>query len=172
MKNNDWYKKILLKNTREIVSSATTYVILVLVFLLWHFALGVKFEWQSISPLSEPSIFVRSFYSAFVFCTLGLFLYVIRFYKVLHDILVKALGLWGLYNFVKAIVWTLLMYVSYQYIVPKVFGLLNTSASFLYNIVGIVLYALPPLGITLIITIGFMLFRKNRTNLLYQQYGK
>jgi len=102
MKSNDWYKKVLLKNAKEIVSDGTTYVILALVLLLWHFALGIKFEWQHIAPLSEPSVFVRAFYSAFTFCTLGLLLYVLRFYKVLHDIVVKAFGMWELYNLIKA----------------------------------------------------------------------
>lgn len=159
MKNNDWYKKVLLKNTKEIVSSGTTYMILVLVFLLWHFALGIKFQWQSISPLSAPSIFVRVFYSAFTFCTLGFFLYAIKFYKVLHDIVVKAFGMWGLYNFIKAVLWAFLMYVSYAYLVPWLFNVLNTSMSVLFNIANLVLYALPPVGISLILSIIYFLFR-------------
>lgn len=60
-KNDNWYKKVLLNDAKEIISSATTYVILVFVFLLWRFALGVNFEWQQISPLSPPDIFVPSF---------------------------------------------------------------------------------------------------------------
>lgn len=152
-------------NATEIINSGSTYLILVLVFLLWRFALGYQFEWQNIKPFSPPSIFIRSFYSAFTFVTLGLLLYVLRFYRALHDILVKGMGLWGLYNFIKAVVWAFLMFISYQYIVPALFGLLNTSISILYNIVGVILYTLPPLGITLIIVIGFMLFRKYRTSI-------
>jgi hypothetical protein len=44
MRNNDWYKKALMKNAKEIVGSGITYVILALVLLLWHFALGIKFQ--------------------------------------------------------------------------------------------------------------------------------
>lgn len=157
---NDWHKKVLLKNIKEVVSSGTTYVILALVLLLWHFALGIKFEWQHIAPLSEPSVFVRTFYSAFTFCTLGLFLYVIRFYKVLHDIVVKAFGMWELYNLIKAVLWLLLMYISYAYLVPWLFSVLNTSASVLFNVAGLVLYVLPPVGIALILSILYMLIRK------------
>lgn len=157
---NDWHKKVLLKNTKEVVSSGTTYVILALVLLLWHFALGIKFEWQHIAPLSEPSVFVRTFYSAFTFCTLGLFLYVIRFYKVLHDIVVKAFGMWELYNLIKAVLWLLLMYISYAYLVPWLFSVLNTSASVLFNVAGLVLYVLPPVGIALILSLLYMLIRK------------
>ena len=160
MKNNDWHKKVLLKNAKEIVSSGTTYIILALVLLLWHFVLGIKFEWQSISPLSEPSIFVRTFYSAFTFCTLGLLLYVIRFYKVLHDIVVKAFGMWGLYNFIKAVLWLLLMYISYAYLVPWLFNVLNASVSVLFNIANLVLYVLPPVGISIILSIIYFLGRK------------
>ena len=160
MKNNDWYKKALLKNAKEIVSSATTYIILTFVLLLWHFALGIKFEWQSVSPLSAPSVFVRVFYSAFTFCTIGLFLYVIKFYKVLHDIVVKAFGMWELYNFIKAVLWAFLMYISYTYLVPWLFNFLNASMSILFNIANLVLYALPPVGIALILSIAYLLCRQ------------
>lgn len=160
MKNNGWYKKVLLKNVKEIVSDGATYAILALVFLLWYFALGIKFEWQHISPLSEPSVFVRTFYSAFTFCTLGLFLYVIRFYKVLHDIVVKAFGMWELYNLIKAVLWLFLMYISYAYLVPWLFSVLNTSVSVLFNVAGLVLYVLPPIGISLILSIIYLLLKK------------
>lgn len=160
MKSNDWYKKVLLKNAKEVVSNGTTYAILALVLLLWHFALGIKFEWQHIAPLSEPSIFVRAFYSAFTFCTLGLLLYVLRFYKVLHDIVVKAFGMWELYNLIKALVWLLLMYVSYAYLVPWLLNILNASASLLFNVANLVLYAIPPLGIGIILSIIYLLFKK------------
>ena len=162
MKNNDWYKKVLLKNARETVSSGTTYVILAFVLLLWYFALGLKFQWQSISPLSTPSIFVRAFYSAFTFCTLGLFLYVIGFYKVLHDIVVKVFGMWGLYNFIKAVLWLFLMYISYAYLVPWLFNVLNTSASILFNIANFVLYVLPPIGISLILVVIYILLKRKK----------
>ena len=159
MKTNYWYKKVLLKNAKDIVSSGATYVILALVFLLWHFVLGIKFQWQSISPLSAPSIFVRVFYSAFTFCTLGLFLYVIKFYKVLHDIVVKAFGMWGLYNFIKAVLWVFLMYISYAYLVPWLFNVLNAGVSVLFNIANLVLYALPTVGISLILSIIYFLVK-------------
>lgn len=160
MRHNDWYRKVLLKNAKKIVTDGTTYAILALVLLLWHFALGIKFEWQSIAPLSEPSIFVRAFYSAFTFCALGLLLYVLRFYKVLHDIIVKALGMWELYNLIKAVVWLFLMYISYAYLVPWLFNILNASASFLFNIANLVLYAIPPVGISLILSVLYFLIKK------------
>lgn len=159
MGNENWYKSILLKNAKEIISSATTYVILTFVLLLWYFALGIKFQWQNISPLSAPSIFVRVFYSAFTFCTLGLFLYVIKFYKVLHDIVVKAFGMWELYNAIKAILWLFLMWISYAYLVPWLFKVLNASISVLFNIANLVLYAIPPVGIALILSIIYLIFK-------------
>lgn len=160
MKNNNWHEKVLVENAKEILSSGTTYLILALFLLLWHFAFGIKFEWQTISPLSEPSIYVRSFYSAFVFCTLGLFLYVIKFYKVLHDIVVKELGMWELYNLIKAVLWLFLMYISYVYLVPWLFNILNGGISILFNIANLVLYALPPVGISLILSIIYLLAKK------------
>ncbi|HOX29773.1 MAG TPA: hypothetical protein P5080_02265 [Candidatus Paceibacterota bacterium] len=159
MKSSDWYKKVIIKNTKEIVSSGITYIILVLVLLLWHFAFGIKFQWQNISPLSAPSIFVRVFYSAFTFCTLGFFLYLIKFYKVLHDIVVKAFGMWELYNAIKAILWIFLMWISYAFLVPWLFKVLNTSISVLFNIANLVLYAIPPVGIALILSMIYLIFK-------------
>jgi len=159
-----WHKATLLKQAKNIAESASTYMILALVFLLWRFAFGMQFEWQQIEPLSQPSIFIRSFYSAFTFFTLGLLLYIARFYKVLHDILVKGMGLWGLYNAIKAILWLFLMFISYQYIVPWSFAILNTSATILYNVVGFVLYVLPPLGTSLIIAIAYALWKTKKAS--------
>ncbi len=161
MKKN-WHKEALLKQAKEIVGSASTYLILALIFLLWRFALGIQFEWHQIEPFEQPSIFVRYFYSAFTFFTLGLLLYVARFYKVLHDILVKGMGMWGLYNAIKAVVWLFLMFISYQYIVPWLFRILNASISLLYNIAGLALYALPPLGISLIVAIAYTLWKTKK----------
>lgn len=89
MKKISWHKITLKKHLKNVFSSGITYAILALVFLLWRFVLGYQFGWQNIEPFSPPNIFVRVFYSAFTFATLGLLLYVFRFYQVLHDILVK-----------------------------------------------------------------------------------
>lgn len=160
MKKIDWHKIALKKHLKAVLSSGTTYAILTLIFLLWRFALGYQFEWQQIEPLSQPSIFVRTFYSAFTFITLGFFLYIAHFYKVLHDILVKGMGLWGLYNGIKAVVWTFLMYISYQYIVPWLFNILNAGVSVLFNIANLVLYVLPPIGVSLILSIIYFFLKK------------
>ena len=164
MKDTDWYKKVILKNAKEIMSSGATYLILALVLLLWHFALGIKFQWQNVSPLSEPSFFIRSFYSAFTFCTIGLLLYVVKFYKVLDEIVVKIFGMRELYNLVKAIFWLFLMWISYAYLVPWLFKFLNAGISILFNFANLVLYVIPPVGITLVLSIVYLLVKN--------QYGK
>ncbi|OGE03155.1 hypothetical protein A3G16_03295 [Candidatus Curtissbacteria bacterium RIFCSPLOWO2_12_FULL_41_16] len=163
MQRINWHKIALKKHLKDVFSSGITYAILALVFLLWRFALGYQFEWQSIEPFQQPSIFIRVFYSAFTFLTLGYLLYIAYFYKVLHDILVKSMGLWSLYNGIKAIVWAFLMFVSYQYIVPWLFSVLNAGVSILFNIANLVLYALPPVGISLVLSvIYFLLKNENR----------
>lgn len=159
--SNNWHQKILLKSAKDIFKSSTIYIVLAFILTLWNFILGIKFQWQNITPLSQPTIFVRSFYSAFVFVTLGFVLYIIHFYKILHDILVKRLGQWGLYNAIKAIVWLFLIYISYMYIVPWLFKILNTGISFLFNIANLVLYLLPPVGIALIVSIIYTIMRHN-----------
>lgn len=158
----NWHKKVLKKYTVKIIKSGYTYLAFLLVLLLWNFILGVKFQWQNITPLSQPTIFVRSFYSAFVFGTLGFALNKIYFYKLLHDILVKKFGQWALYNAIKAIVWAFLLYISYMYIVPWIFKVLNTGISFLFNIANLILYLLPPVGIALIVIIIYLIIKENR----------
>lgn len=160
MQTISWHKIALKKHLKDVFSSGITYAILALVFLLWRFALGYQFEWQNIEPFSPPSIFIRVFYSAFTFLTLGFLLYIAQFYKVLHDILVKGMGLWGLYNGIKAVVWAFLMYISYQYIVPWLFTILNAGVSILFNIANFVLYVLSPIGISLILSIIYLLLKK------------
>lgn len=159
MKKINWQKIILKKHLKDLISSGSTYVILALVFLLWRFVLGIEFHLQMIEPFQQPSIFVRSFYSLFVFFTLGYLLYIAYFYKVLHDIIVKAFGMWGLYNLIKAVLWAFLMWISYAYLVPWLFNVLNASASILFNVANLVLYALPPVGIALILSVVYMLGR-------------
>lgn len=160
-----WHKRVLIDNAKSVLSDATTYVVIAFVFLLWRFALGQTFEWREVAPFSEPSIFVRTFYSAFTFATLGALLYAARFYKVLHDVLVKTFGPWELYNAIKAVVWLGLMYVSYTYIVPWLFGVLNAGASVLFNIASLFLYATPPLGLGIIasILISLLKYRRERS---------
>jgi hypothetical protein len=157
---NPWHKEVLIKNTKEVFTSAVPYAIFGLVLLLWRFALGIPFVWVTVTPLSEPEFFYRAFYSAFTFLTLGRGLYYLGFYKLVHDIIVKGFGMWGLYNLIKAVVWAGLMFVSYQYIVPAIFTVLNTSATILYNVAALVLYTLPPIGISLILTAMYFVWKK------------
>lgn len=167
-----WYRKTLFAQTKEVFSSAVPYVVLLLVLALWRFVLGVKFQWVEVSPLSQPEFFYRAFYSAFTFLTLGRALYYAKFYKVLHDIVVKVFGLWELYELIKWVVWLFLMYLSYEYIVPALFAVLNTSASVLYNVAAFVLYVLPPVGISLVLVAIFVLVRSSQRKLPEQREVK
>ena len=74
--------------------------------------------------------------------------------------MVKAFGMWELYNFIKVVLWLFLMYISYAYLVPWLFNILNASVSVLFNVASLVLYILPPVGIALILSILYMLIRK------------
>ncbi|MBU3978778.1 hypothetical protein KJ980_02935 [Patescibacteria group bacterium] len=155
-----WYKKVLLKQKKEIVSSAIFTIIFALALLLWHFYLGKNFIWQKIEPISTPGFFERAVYSALVFITLGALLYWIKFYRFLHYLIVRKLGDWRLYRDTKNLIWGSLILIMYIWIVPFVVDLLNSSLSFIFNIYGIILYMLPPLGISLIIFIPFAFFIK------------
>lgn len=163
---NIWYKKVIVDNKNKIISSTVFAVVFALAILLWHFALGKSFQWENISPIPKPSIFIESLYSALVFVTLGAFLYWIKFYQFLYHITVRIFGDWQLYQDIKRFIWGTLILVMYFWIVPKVIELLNAIISFFFNIINLILYIFPPLGISLIFfSIGYILLKewiKNR----------
>jgi hypothetical protein len=147
-----WYKKVLAENKKEIIASAVISIVITLAFSVWYFINGKGFEWRVISPISQPSLLQRYFYSAFVFITIGAFLYyVVKLWKILYFIFVKTLGAWGLYNLVKSLLWTSLILLTYFYIMPAVVNVLNTVISFFYNIAILLFYLVPPVGIFLIV---------------------
>lgn len=155
-----WYKDVLIKYKKEITVSAVYSVFLSITLLLWHFGLGKNFTWNKIEPLSAPSLVERYFYSAFVYITLGAFLYWIKFYQFLHILTVGIFGSWGLFRDLKRFIWVGLILISYFWIVPRIMDLLNNIISFFYNILGLVLYSIPSLGIALIISIPSFIFIK------------
>lgn len=157
-----WYRKTITDNKKEIISSAIISIIIAFAFSLWYFVTGKGFEWKTINPISQPSLLNRYFYSAFVFVTIGAFLYyVVKLWKILYFIFVKTLGAWGLYKLIKWALWTSLILIAYFYIVPVVVDILNVVISFFYNATILLLYLSPPVGIFLIVFIqGFFIFKK------------
>lgn len=151
-----WYKHTLKKYGKEILSGAIFTVVCTLAFLLWIFVMGKTFAWTDISPIEQPSIFIRIFYSALTFITLGAFLYKVGFYKALYQIL----GDWRSFKEAKSIIWVLLMGTMFFVIVPLVVDLLNSIISIGYNVFALILYAFPPVGISLIIFALYFYFKK------------
>ncbi len=151
-----WYKHTLKKYGKEILSGAIFTVVCTLAFLLWIFVMGKTFTWTDISPIEQPSIFIRIFYSALTFITLGAFLYKVGFYKALYQIL----GDWRSFKEAKSIIWVLLMGTMFFVIVPLVVDLLNSIISIGYNVFALILYAFPPVGISLIIFALYFYFKK------------
>lgn len=151
-----WYKDTLQKHKKEILSGSIFTVICAIVFLLWIFAIGRTFSWTDISPIEQPSVFVRLFYSALTFITLGAFLYRVGFYKALYQIL----GDWRSFKEAKAIIWVLLTGIMFFVIVPLVVDLLNGIISIVYNLFALALYAFPPVGISLILFTLYFYLKK------------
>lgn len=148
-----WYKNTLQKYRKEITQSAVASFVLSLVFLFYTWHLGNIFVWQPISLIEQPSIFARVFYSSLVFIGPGRYLYhKLKFYKILHDVVVKGFGMWGLYNLIKTAVWAIMFYATYL-VVGIVIEMFNTLASILVNIFNLVLYLSPTLGLFVFLTI-------------------
>jgi len=147
-----WYKKVLVENKKKIITSAIISIVITLAFSVWYFITGKGFEWRTISPISQPSLLHRYFYSAFVFVTIGAFLYyVVKLWKFLYFIFVTILRSWELYRLVKWVLWTSLILATYFYIFPAIVNILNAVISFFYNIAILLLYLAPSVGICLII---------------------
>ncbi|HIG96007.1 hypothetical protein A3D62_02470 [Candidatus Kaiserbacteria bacterium RIFCSPHIGHO2_02_FULL_49_11] len=151
-----WYQKTLKKCGKEILTGAIFSIICTLAFFLWIYGMGKTFTWTDISPIDPPSIFVRIFYSALTFVTLGAFLYKIKFYQGLYRIL----GNWQSFKEAKAIIWVLLMGTMFFIIVPLVVDILNGILSITYNLFALALYAFPPVGISVILFVFYFYFKK------------
>ena len=156
-----WYKKVITKNIKGITTSAVFVLVFSLSIMLWHFVFGKHFQWIEIEPIEKPPFWPPSFYSALSFVTFGAFLYFVKFYRLLYFLVVKLLGEWGLYIRIKKVLWIFLTFLTYN-VAVKVIDFLNMAISFVYNVVGAVLYAIPPLGFSGIVFILILYFyRKN-----------
>ncbi len=151
-----WYKKVLKENQSGIYFSAALSFVVSLTYLLWSYWHGTYFEWKSISPIEQPNLLYREFYTAIVFVAVGAFLYyVVKLWKFLYFIFAKMLHSRELYEFVKWIVWTSLILITYFYIVPVIVDILNAIISFFYNIFNLILYLSPTIGIFVILCVVF-----------------
>lgn len=151
-----WHEKILKENFKEIAASVSSLLALGLAYSVSHFLLGREFEWVLIEPIDLPTIPVRIFYSALTFITLGRLLYVVGFYKGLHDVVVKAFDAWDAYKKIKSTVWVLLMLLVYI-ILPKIVDALNAILSFCYNVIRLIMYWHPVIGLAAAVFVAVFL---------------
>lgn len=159
-----WYERILKKNKKEIILSAVFVFALALITTLWHYFTGKSFEWQNISPIEEPALLPRLFYSALVYVTLGWFLFhKLKFWKFLYEPY-RGGGrrAYREYEKLKAAIWGLLILLMYFVIVPFVVGILNTIISFFFNLYILLLYLAAPLAISLTVCgLGLFVYKKH-----------
>lgn len=159
----NWRDKVLKKHKKEVILSATFALTLALAITLWHYFTGKGFEWQSISPIEQPGLLPRLFYSALVFAVPGWFLYhKLNFWKFLYaPYRGGGRSAYREYKKLKAGVWGLLILLMYFVIVPFVVDILNAIISFFFNLYVLVLYLLPSLAISLLVCgLGFFAYKK------------
>jgi hypothetical protein len=142
-----WQKKILTENFRDIFSSGVLYLLTLVLVSIWDMYHGKSFEWVWLEVIDQPSLFVRLFYSAITFVTLGALLYAVKFYKLLWYIIRD----WKEYKRAKSAIWGLLMVFMYFYGVPKIIDFLNFIISIFYNIFNFILYISPFFSISLLL---------------------
>ncbi len=118
-----------------------------MIFYFWP-----KFCVKKYLSYIPPSLLCRGFYSAFVFVTIGAFLYyVVKLWKLIYFICVTILRSRELYKLVKCALWMFLIVVTYLYIFPVITKVFNAGISFFYNIMVLFLYLLPSVGVFIII---------------------
>lgn len=162
-KKNSWYKDIIIKTLKkERRSFQLIFTVVFLLFLLvWNKFTGKTFSWEWIDSISVPP-YVRLFYSALVFVSLGAVLYATGFYKILYQFFVGFLGDFKTYKEVKALIWIGLIALMYFKIIPWVVDILNILVSIGYNVLNLILYIFPALGVSLILGILITLFFHKR----------
>lgn len=159
----NWREKVLKKHRKEIVLSAAFVLTFSLATALWHYFTGKSFEWQSISPIEQPGLLPRLFYSALVFAVPGWFLYhKLKFWKFLYaPYRGGGRRAYREYEKLKAAVWGLLILLMYFVIVPFVVDILNGIISFFFNLFVLLLYVLPALALSLLVCwVGFVIYKK------------
>jgi len=156
--------KIFIKG---ILKNKIRFSIIFLVCFLWLFLvqymlLDRGYIWRSIRmEISNP--FLSQLIIFFVtFITLWALLYHLQIYKGLHTIFVK----WGksrdLYKFIKMWIWLWLSWVTSHYIIPW----LNWLIYFFYNVGFTILYLLPIIWLSLLITFGVIYLHSKITKTL------
>lgn len=153
-KKEPWYKKNILKYIKEQKNEFILWLVIVLVFILWYFLKKDKFEWIEYELIGNIP-FVRRILSSLTFFSIWAFLYFIRFYQLLHIILVQIFGMKKFYKELKAFIWWFLMLFMYFKFAPFVIWVWNQIISFFINILNIILYLFPPLWISIILIIVY-----------------
>lgn len=148
-----WHKNTLLKYKKEITQSAVLSFVLALVFAVYLWHLGNTFVWEPVTPIEQPNIFDRPFYSALVYLGPGALIYGSGFYKILYAPFRGTRGGYREYKKMKRDFWDLLMLVMYLYVIPFMIDVLNTIASFFYNTFKFILYLSPALGLFIFLSI-------------------
>ena len=156
-----WYKKVLTEKRNEVFLAITLTATFSLAMLLWHYAMGQSFHWEATEPIEQPGLLPRLFYSALVFAGPGRWLFDAGFYKALYSLFKGTRGGYRAFTRAKADIWHLMILATCFVVIPWAVNILNTLLSFTYNIVSLILYLVPPLGVTPILGAGFLLWKKN-----------
>jgi len=160
MQKKAWYTNELTKHRKELVNSTIFFSVFVMTVTLWGLFSGKPYEWQSIEPISKPSVMNWRLYSAIVFVTLGAFLYFSGFYKFLYSLYRGTKNGWREYQKTKKAIWGLLTLFMIFVVIPFLVNVLNGFLSILFNIYQFLLYIFPSMIITATIVMSVYLIRK------------
>lgn len=165
-----WHKKAILTNVEKIVIGSLYGLICIWITILLNYFYSWNFDWTIISPIETPWFVPRIFLSALAFWLPWAFLYKIYFYKFLYDIFS-----YRTFKKIKEIIWLFLMFLMYITI-QVVVEFLNFIISLFYNLMNLLVFILPWLGISFIIVLTWSLiyirYKSKNPNVLHKKTNK
>jgi heme/copper-type cytochrome/quinol oxidase subunit 2 len=158
-----WYSRVLYNYSRKTVVAVGITILVLLVTSVIQLVNGASFEWKNIAPIEAPDFWTRILYSALTYVSLGAALYYVGFYKFLSMMFGRDRR--G-YREAKSRIWGLLMLVMFIFIVPSAINILNSTLSFIYNILLLFVYVSPVTILVFSTVITFVIYHRLRTTRL------
>ena len=138
-------KKALKRYLTDFYKQFIIVIVGIIATVLYHLFIGFPFEWREYSPIPDP-IFVRMIFSFLVFHTIGAFLYYeIRWWQIWYSIF-HFFRITHRWKECKFYFWCFLIGFVY-YLTGVIIDTLNCVLSSIFNVLLIILYTTPYIGI-------------------------